>query len=101
MWIIVLFDLPTDTKRARKAYSNFRGKLLDDGFVMMQYSVYMRHCPSIENAKVHGAKINKILPNDGEVRIVTITDSQFARIEVFHGKRRAPIENAPEQISFF
>ena len=46
MWVIVLFDLPTETKRARKEYAQFRKKLLENGFVKMQYSVYLRNCPS-------------------------------------------------------
>ena len=101
MWIIVLFDLPTDTTEARKDYTKFRKHLLDDGFTMMQYSVYMRHCSSDENAQVHMQRVKAILPPDGEIRIVKITDKQFARIEVFFGKKRKPTEKAPEQLMFF
>ena len=100
MWVIVLFDLPTDTKLARKQYSRFRKNLLDDGFSMMQYSVYMRHCASDENAQVHINRVQAGLPPDGEVRIVKITDKQFSKIQVFYGKRRKPIEQAPEQLTF-
>ena len=56
MWLITMFDLPTDTVEARKHYSNFRQSLLKDGFIMMQYSVYIRHCASEENAIVHKKK---------------------------------------------
>lgn len=101
MWIIVMFDLPTDTPKARKDYTVFRKKLLQDGFLMMQYSVYMRHCASDENAQVHVKRVKSFLPDDGEVRIITITDKQFSRIKVFYGKIRKPAEKAPEQISFF
>ena len=101
MWIVVLFDLPTDTKAARKQYTKFRKKLLDDGFTMMQYSVYMRHCASDENAQVHIDRVKSGLPNDGEVRIIKITDKQFAKIQVFYGKKRKPTETAPEQLGFF
>jgi len=101
MWIIVLFDLPTDTKQARRQYTQFRGFLLDDGFAMMQYSVYMRHSSSDENAAVHVKRIKAKLPPDGEVRIIKITDKQFGKIEVFYGKRRKPIEKAPEQLALF
>lgn len=101
MWIIVMFDLPTDTPKARKDYTVFRKKLLQDGFLMMQYSVYMRHCASDENAQVHVKRVKSFLPDDGEVRIITITDKQFSRIKVFYGKIRKPTEKAPEQISFF
>jgi CRISPR-associated protein Cas2 len=101
MWIIVLFDLPTDTARARKQYTRFRKALLEDGFTMMQYSVYMRHSASDENAHVHVKRVKSALPPDGEVRIVKITDKQFGNIEVFYGKKRNPVETAPAQLHFF
>ena len=101
VWTIVLFDLPTDSAAARKQYTNFRKFVLNDGFTMMQYSVYMRHHASEENAQVHIKRVRFHLPNDGEVRVVKITDKQFSRIEVFYGKRKRPTEKAPEQLQFF
>lgn len=101
MWVIVLFDLPTDTKACIKDYTKFRKFLLEDGFKMMQYSVYMRHSSSEENAQVHSKRVKAWLPPDGEVRIIKITDKQFGKIEVFYGKKRKPIEKAPKQLSFF
>jgi CRISPR-associated protein Cas2 len=101
MWIIAMFDLPTDTKAARRAYHDFRESLLNNGFTMMQFSVYGRHCPSEENADVHENRIKSFLPGDGEVRVITVTDKQFERMKVFYGKTRKATEAAPEQISFF
>jgi len=101
MWVIVLFDLPTDTPKARKQYSIFRKHLLEGGFSMMQYSVYIRHSASDENAQVHAKRIKSWLPPDGEVRIIKITDKQFGNIEVFYGKKRVSIEQAPQQLQFF
>jgi CRISPR-associated protein Cas2 len=101
MWVIVLFDLPTDTAEARKQYTIFRKHLLTDGFTMMQYSVYMRHSASEENAQVHAKRVKLRLPPDGEVRIIKITDKQFGRIEVFYGKKRRKTEEPPEQLSLF
>ena len=100
MWIIVLFDLPSDTPQARRQYTRFRKTLLNDSFSMMQYSVYMRHCASDENAAVHVSKVRASLPPDGEVRIVKITDKQFGRIQVYYGKKRRPTERAPAQLEF-
>lgn len=100
MWVIVLFDLPTDTKMARKQYTRFRKYLLVDGFSMMQYSVYMRHCASDENAAVHIKRVRSALPPDGEIRIIRITDTQFGKIEVYYGKKRKPVEQAPVQLEF-
>jgi CRISPR-associated protein Cas2 len=101
VWILAMFDLPTDTKSARKAYHDFREFLVDDGFMMLQYSVYGRHCASEENAEVHQTRVQEHLPPDGEVRIVVLTDKQFERMKVFHGKVRAATEPAPEQLSIF
>ena len=53
MWVLVLFDLPTDTKKDKKAYADFRKNLQKDGFTMFQFSIYVRHCASSENADVH------------------------------------------------
>lgn len=101
MWIIVLFDLPTDTKDARQEYARFRKFLLQDSFTMMQYSVYIRHSSSDENAQVHAKRVKNQLPDDGEVRIIKITDKQFGKIEVFFGKKHKPTEKAPLQLQFF
>ena len=101
MWIVVLFDLPTDTVQARQHYTRFRKFLLQDGFSMMQYSVYKRHSASEENARVHCQRIRAMLPPDGEVRMIRLTDKQFAKIEVFYGKKDKPIESPPEQLSLF
>jgi CRISPR-associated protein Cas2 len=101
MWVLAMFDLPVDTKAARRAYTQFRKKLLQDGFTRMQFSVYIRHCASEENAVVHVTRIENILPDDGEIRIVTVTDKQFERMRVFWGKRRKPPESPPAQLELF
>lgn len=101
MWIIIMFDLPTDTEEARKVYRDFRKSLLNNGFIMLQFSVYGRHCSSEENAIVHEKRVKTFLPDDGEVRLLTITDKQFERMKVFYGKIRKATEKSPEQISFF
>lgn len=101
MWVVAMFDLPVDTKAARKAYAQFRKALLKDGFAKMQFSVYIRNCASEENADVHIQRVQGFLPDDGEVRILTITDKQFERMRVFWGKRRKPPEPAPRQLELF
>lgn len=101
MWVIAMFDLPTDTKLARKAAARFRKDLLDDGFTMMQYSVYSRHCASIENADVHMNRMGTKVPAAGEVRFMAITDRQFGRIRVFTGKKRVNMPPSPSQLELF
>ena len=101
VWIVVLFDLPTRTPADRKRYTKFRKALLADGFDMMQYSVYMRHCPSEENAAVHAARVKAVVPEMGEVRVVRFTDKQFERMDVFHGKLRKKPEKGAQQLELF
>jgi CRISPR-associated protein Cas2 len=74
---------------------------LRDGFTQMQYSVYARHCSSKENAEAHCARIEPHLPTDGEVRVVTITDKQFERMQIFWGKMRKSPEPPPCQLTLF
>lgn len=62
MWLVVMFDLPTDTHKDRKVYTKFRDALMDDGFQMMQFSIYMRFCPSFDNMNVHIKRVEEILP---------------------------------------
>lgn len=101
MWVIVLFDLPTETKLARKNYSLFRKFLLNDGFKKLQFSVYCRPCPSKENLDVHVLRVERALPPDGEVRIIELTDKQFERMKIFWGNRRKTPERPPCQLELF
>ena len=96
-----MFDLPTDTKAAVKRYTKFRKSLLEDGFTMMQYSVYYRHCASRENLTVHAKRISTVIPQDGEVRIMEMTDKQFESMTVYYGKKRSQAEKPPAQMEFF
>lgn len=101
MWVVAMFDLPTDTKSARRHYALFRKSLLKNGFSRMQFSVYTRHCASEENAEVHMRRIQANLPPDGEVRVLTFTDKQFERMRVFWGKKRRVPEPPPPQLELF
>jgi len=101
MWVVAMFDLPVDTKQARRDYAIFRKNLIRQGFTMMQYSIYIRHSTSRENAAAHAERVRGCLPSDGEVRVLQITDKQFERMAVFFGKRRAAPEPAPTQLQFF
>ena len=101
MWLVVMFDLPVDTKEARREAAGFRNFLLEDGFRMLQYSVYGRCCPSHENMEVHLSRVEGCLPPDGQVRVLPVTDKQFERMRVFFGKHRTVVESGPRQLEFF
>ena len=101
MWVMVMFDLPTDTKQARREYALFRKHLLESGFTMLQYSVYVRYCTSKDMAAMHVSRIKAHVPPDGEVRVLTVTEKQFRRMVVFWGKTRRLPEDPPRQLEFF
>jgi len=101
MWVLVLFDLPTETKKERKAYADFRKKILKDGFTMFQFSIYMRHCASRENADVHIKRVKSFLPETGDIGIMCITDKQFGEIEIFHSRKQAKVEQPCQQLELF
>jgi CRISPR-associated protein Cas2 len=101
MWLVAMFDLPVTTKRARKAYSQFRKILLNRGFTMLQYSVYARYCTSEEASQIHRNHLRRVLPAEGQVRLMAITDRQFGKMEVFFGKKRQPTEKVPDQLLLF
>jgi len=101
MWVLVFFDLPTETKKARKAYSDFRKKLLNDGFTMFQFSIYLRHCTSRENADVHIKRVKNMLPEMGQIGILCVTDKQFGQMELFQGKKSEPVSTPYQQLELF
>lgn len=101
MWLIVMFDLPTQRKLDRKRYSVFRKVLLDDGFWLMQYSVYLRPCASRDIAARHAAHVARNLPVKGAVRILELTDAQYSRARCFRNLVSVPVEQQPSQMQFF
>ena len=101
MWIMVLFDLPTETKKDKKAYVDFRKNLQKDGFTMFQFSIYVRHCASRENAEVHMKRVKSFLPNYGKVGIMCITDKQFEDIKLFNGQKPMPNKSPGQQLELF
>ena len=101
MWVLVFFDLPTETKKDRKNAGKFRKDMLADGFQMFQFSIYMRHCSSKENADVHIKRVKSRLPEKGHVGIMCITDKQFGMMEIFRGHEPTPVEPPTQQLELF
>mgnify|MGYP003560736475 CR=1 FL=1 len=101
MWVMVLFDLPTETKKDKKAHAKFRKQLLEDGFTMFQFSIYIRHCASKENANVHIKRVKNFLPEYGNVGIICITDKQFGEIELYHCGKQQKTQACGQQLELF
>ena len=101
MWVLVFFDLPTETAAERKIYTKFRKDILKDGFQMFQFSIYLRHCASRENADVHIKRVKKLLPGKGHVGIMCVTDKQFGMMEIFHGQKVVQASAPVQQLEMF
>ena len=101
MWVMVFFDLPTNTKTEVKAAQDFRKRLISDGFIMFQFSVYLRHCASSENADVHIKRAKSFLPAKGKVGILRITDKQFGMMELYDSRKTEPLPEEGVQLELF
>ncbi len=101
MWLLVFLDLPVTTKKLQKNAAKFRKQLLNDGFVMTQYSVYSRHCPSLQKAEMHIGRIKTYVPEYGAVSIMTITDKQYGNIMNFWGAKAKHIPKTPMQLELW
>ena len=85
-WLVVFFDLPTTTPEDKKNYQYFRKALLEDGYTMIQYSVYARACVTQERIATHSRRIQKMIPPDASVRCLFVTNIQWDKMFVFHGR---------------
>lgn len=101
MWVLVFFDLPTETKKDKRAYALFRKQLQMDGFTMFQFSIYVRHCASMANAEVHAKRVKNFIPEFGHVAVMCITDKQFENIMVYHGSKVVKVKSQPMQLELF
>lgn len=101
MWVLVFFDIPVETKKQRKVATRFRKQLLEDGFSMFQFSIYVRNCASRENATVHIKRVKNMLPEYGHVGVLTITDKQFGMMELFFSKKPAERPQTVQQLELF
>lgn len=101
MWMLVMFDLPTITKPQRRTATKFRQFLLDQGFEMSQFSVYLRFCAGKEQAEVHIKRIQQNLPSQGKIHILSFTDKQYENIVSFTGGGREKAWKSPDQLALF
>ena len=98
MWLMVLFDLPVGTKTERRHATRFRTFLKNDGYLMIQFSVYARVCRAEEGVEKHLKRVQSNLPPAGSVRTLQITDKQFARMKLLVGHREKSEKKATQQL---
>lgn len=102
MWVMVYFDLPTELKDDKKLYTQFRKNLLKSGFKMFQFSIYVRHCLSMDIAEKYKKGIVRLIPPKGHVVISLITDKQFGAMEIHYGEKKLMNNHGPyPELEFF
>jgi CRISPR-associated protein Cas2 len=98
MWLFVFFDLPVGSKMERRAATRFRNFLKDDGYMMLQWSVYARACRGEEAVGKHVQRMTRSLPSNGNVRALQVTDKQYARMRLLLGEAKKNERVAPQQL---
>lgn len=101
MRIIVMFDLPVVTEKERKLATKFRKFLLDDGYIMMQYSVYSRICKNNDDLTKHINRIKINSPKNGNVRLLQVTENQYNNIIMFSGTKKVEEDISIENLLIF
>jgi CRISPR-associated protein Cas2 len=97
MRLLVLFDLPVKRKAERKRATQFRNFLLRDGYDMVQWSVYSRICPTQDSVRTHLKRLKMAAPEHGAVRIITLTNKQYADAHIVTGTRTPQEKRVNEQ----
>lgn len=88
MRMLCMFDLPTETDDEKRAYRQFRKNLIKEGFIMIQYSVYVRTCPSREHLSRLEKRIKKVAPIKGNIRLLAVTEKQYADMKLIVGSKK-------------
>ncbi len=102
-WMLVVFDLPVSSPSQQKRAAGFRKFLLDQGYLMIQYSVYARACVSYNRMQTQMRRLKMNIPAEGHVRALYVTQAQWERMYVVHGPppKEEPPEAFPEQLLFW
>jgi CRISPR-associated protein Cas2 len=99
VWILASFDCPVGTKEERHDYTVFRRRLLEENFVQHQFSVYLKHFPTIAAARAQIERVRTNIPGDAHVAFFFITDKQYGMTKEFIGPKRSKTRpDAPEQL---
>lgn len=97
MRLMIMFDLPMDTAQERREYAKFRKKLINEGFLMIQYSVYVRVCVTRQTAQFLENRVKKFLPSGGVVQSLMITEKQYNDMHFLVGKSVDDVRNTSDR----
>jgi CRISPR-associated protein Cas2 len=85
MRLLVFFDLPVVTREERRAYTLFRRFLINDGYDMIQFSVYGRILNGNDALEKHMKRLVDNLPSEGSIRCLSVTEKQYASMKLLIG----------------
>lgn len=98
MRAILFFDLPMETSNERRDYSHFRKFLIDNGFYMMQKSVYSKLFLNRNSFELLKQKVMTALPKKGVIQIMSVTENQYSAIDYLIGKETTNVINSIEKL---
>jgi CRISPR-associated protein Cas2 len=102
MWVLAVFDCPVVTAEEVRAYTQFRKQLIKENFTQYQYSVYLKHFPTMSSAEAEIERLKPAVPEGAHVGFFLLTDRQYGMTREFFGKSQKKIRpDAPEQIELF
>ena len=101
MWVLVLFDLPVGSPIERRRAAQFRQMLLDEGFMMKQFSAYLRSCPNRSTAEALADRVGHKAPPEGDVSVLFFTDKQYGMTRNYSGAALGAAEEKPPQLALF
>ncbi|MEE6657385.1 CRISPR-associated endonuclease Cas2 [Pediococcus acidilactici] len=97
MRLMIMFDLPVETAVQRKQYRQFRKALINEGFLMIQYSVYVRVCVNKKSATFMENRIKTYLPENGTIQALTLTEKQYNDMHFSVGERVKGVRNTSDR----
>lgn len=98
MRVLVFFDLPVLTKEERRAYTKFRKFLIKNGFLMLQESVYCKLALNSTAVKAIVEQVHKNSPAEGVVQLLTVTEKQYARMDLIIGNVQSEVLDTDERL---
>lgn len=97
MRLMIMFDLPVETAAERKEYRIFRKKLINEGFLMIQFSVYERVCVTRQAAIFLENRVRKFVPSGGVVQSLMVTEKQYNDMHFLVGKPIKDVRNTSDR----
>lgn len=97
MRMIIMFDLPTISLQDMREYRRFRKFLIENGFIMMQESIYTKLLLNGSSATLMSKQVRKAVPKDGLVQMLVVTEKQFAGMELLTGELNSTYENSDKR----